>query len=106
MAVFKANYTADQAGTTIVAAVADRIILVTRIVFANDGGGTFKLVSDPTGTPVDVTQLMYVGADQTLDLKLGHTFGLSAGKGKALGLNSQMGLPAGHSIMVWYEVVT
>lgn len=106
MAFFKAEYSGAQTNTTLVAAVSNRIILVTRVVFSADSDGSIKLVSDPGGTPADITPVLYVADNAQNELNLGHAFALGTGLGKALGITTTVGIPDGHSVMIWYELVT
>ncbi len=106
MAFFKAEYTGVQTNVTLVAAVSNRIILVTRVVFSTDSDATIKLVSDPGGTPADITPDLYASANGQIELNLGHAFALGTGLGKALGITTVPGVPGEHSVLVWYELVT
>ncbi len=106
MAFLKAEYSGSQTNTTLVAAVSNRIILVTRVVFTTDSDTMIKLVSDPGGTPADITPVLYTAANVQNDLNLGHAFALGTGLGKALGITTTPGVPGEHSVLVWYELVT
>lgn len=106
MALVVANYSANQSNTQVIPAVTDRLILVTRFQFFGNYEGYCKLISDPTGSPVDLTPPLYFPYYGSIVLELGRAWGLTTGRGKGLGFSSVMALsPKNHSILVWYEVV-
>ena len=107
MAMVKAEYGASQTNAVVVPATGGKIILVLRLLVSGDSNFNMRLQSDPGGADdADLTPTLYVSGDRVIDLKLGRAFGLAAGRGKALGLTSDVAFsPADHSVMVWYELV-
>jgi hypothetical protein len=107
MALFIANYSTSRTKETLIAGVAGKIILVTRIALGAGGDGMFKLLSDPNGAAEeDITPYWRVQASDTVNLVLGRRYGVAAGRGKALALTSTIGAPSQqHGIMIWYEMV-
>ena len=99
------NHTSAQTAQPLLAApasngaLAGRRICVTGIIFSAEDAGTIRLVEDPAGTPVNVSQTIYVGA----------TGGISAAKFDQpirLTANTALGFTStgvtNHSVGVFY----
>lgn len=107
MALIVANYSLNQTNRTLVAAVANKVIRVTRVVFSTENSGTLKLQSDPGGAAdAVIVPLQYLGGKGVTDIALGREYAVMTERGKALGYTAALtGVTQPHSIMVWYEVV-
>jgi hypothetical protein len=107
MAVAQAEYTSSQTDTVLVSGVADKIIVVLRVLFTAEAAVKFKLQSDPGGAnETDMTPLVYCSAVVPFDCRLGRHFGLATERGKSLGFTSSFDAEnEDHSIIIWYEVV-
>lgn len=107
MALFTASYSANQSATELVAAVANKIIRVLRVLVSFESAGTVKLISSPgQGDAADMTPAVYLGAAGLLDFDLPREQALTAARGKALGLTTSIaGGSRGQGVMVWYELV-
>ncbi len=84
-----------------------RLIRVLRVCISTSRAGTFELWSDPGGaTAVELMPPVHVAANATLDLRLGARYGLTVGRGRALGFSSVLeDAAARHSVLLWYELV-
>lgn len=107
MALVSATYSTAQTNRTLIAAQPDQVIVVTRILFTCWNGASIKLVSDPGGLDeAALTEALHAAAGQPLDLVLGREFGLTGGRGKAVGYTSAYQSTSGPlTVLLWFEVL-
>lgn len=97
------DHTSAQTNNTLVVApaVSGRRINVVGVILSSDGAGNVKLVEDPTGTPVQVAQTIYVGVNGGISAAIfSEPIKLTANK--ALGFTSAT--VTNHSVGVFYFV--
>jgi hypothetical protein len=108
MALELATFDTPQTGTQDIAAATGQIIRVLQVVATCWAGASVCVLSDPGGPDeAYLTRALYLGAGQPLLLRLGRTYALSSGRGKAIGVTVAYQSSAQDlSLAIWYELVT
>lgn len=92
--------------SAVVSGVVGQRLRVRRLVFVSAAAGSFKLVSNPAGTPSDLTSLLHCAANKPIELIFRAEDGVVGGLSEGLGVNvSAFGFTADYSVSLWYERV-
>ncbi len=105
LAIF--NYSDAQAGQSLAAAQADRIIRVERLILTSWVGVAITLVSDPGGVgEVAISATLRYSPGGLGVFEFPKPYALITERGRALGLNTSFQSSSGnYGVMVWYEYV-